>query len=93
MAPNLVGNMNLWNKMATTNCKEESTEHQPLIDIGGFLSSPQDNHVISSSVPAVCLEEETLMGIDEAGRGPVLGKFIIIYICLLYNYTLTVTYT
>ena len=30
-------------------------------------------HNLQSSIPDVCLGEECFMGIDEAGRGPVLG--------------------
>ncbi len=34
----------------------------------------KDIQYIESPTPPVCLEEETMMGIDEAGRGPVLGR-------------------
>lgn len=32
------------------------------------------NFYISSSVPEICKNEPCVAGIDEAGRGPVLGK-------------------
>ena len=44
------------------------------VDISDFLADLRGVHYIKSCVPDVCLEEETIMGIDEAGRGPVLGQ-------------------
>jgi len=37
-------------------------------------SSNRISHVIASAVPAVCKTGHCLLGVDEAGRGPVLGK-------------------
>ena len=45
--------------------EDESSKESP-IDYYGV-------HSLQSSVPGVCLEEDCFMGIDEAGRGPVLG--------------------
>ncbi len=41
--------------------------------------SQQHNHniTISSDVPDVCRKEPCALGIDEAGRGPVLGNIIL----------------
>lgn len=41
-----------------------------------FLRSKTNakNFVNSSKVPSVCLSEACMLGVDEAGRGPVLGK-------------------
>lgn len=37
------------------------------------------NFVNSSIVPSVCKSEACMLGVDEAGRGPVLGKFKVYY--------------
>lgn len=41
-----------------------------------FLRSKTNskNYVNSSKVPTVCKSEACMLGVDEAGRGPVLGK-------------------
>ena len=44
-----------------------------VVDVASFLSNPRGVHHYQSEVPSVCREEDTIMGIDEAGRGPVLG--------------------
>lgn len=56
-----------WHSMA-------DAEEGGLLDVEGFLASPLGVHTLQSPIPCACLEEESLMGIDEAGRGPVLGK-------------------
>ena len=44
-----------------------------LIDLEGFLNNPLGVHSRESRTPTLCVEEDCFMGIDEAGRGPVLG--------------------
>ena len=34
----------------------------------------RNNLKLQSKVPAICKKENVIMGIDEAGRGPVLGR-------------------
>ena len=41
--------------------------------IEGFLQDTLRSCDIQSSVPSATLQQECCMGIDEAGRGPVLG--------------------
>ena len=46
----------------------------PVPGIEAILASPFGVSPLESDVPALCTEEESIMGIDEAGRGPVLGE-------------------
>jgi len=41
-----------------------------------FKSPMYSTETVNSPVPEICTKEEVLIGIDEAGRGPVFGKYL-----------------
>ena len=45
------------------------------MNVENFLNQPNENYTFHSSISSNLKELPCIMGIDEAGRGPVLGMF------------------
>lgn len=62
--------------MTSEDCTVLDDLSAPLDAVKTHIIADESTSVFRCKVPDLCKAEECIVGIDEAGRGPVLGKSI-----------------
>lgn len=59
-----------------------------LESLGPYIASKNnaENFVHFSKIPQICFDEPCMLGVDEAGRGPVLGNHLSNLFCSSIKY-------
>ena len=47
------------------------------MDLKPYVDNNNENYELYSDIPDICKSEPCVLGVDEAGRGPVLGPMVI----------------
>lgn len=65
--------------------EKETNKITSLEELGPYIQKQNNakSFVHFSKIPQKCFDEPCMLGVDEAGRGPVLGKLFFVFFFLL----------